>query len=240
MIWTYAIASAFFIGLGKGGLKGMGPIFVMLMILAVGGKSSTGLLLALLLFGDVLALYFYRKYIQMKYVLRFLPWVFGGVLWATWIGRDLSETHFKQIIAGIILISMGIMVLWDFYLKKEIQPGKIITAITGAGTGVFTMLGNLGGAFSNIYFLLTKLPKKELIGTSTLIYLLVNLFKMPLHIFIWETIDWQVIRTDFMLLPAVLVGFLVGLKAVSYISELWYRRFLYIVTFIGALLVLLK
>ncbi|MEO1437283.1 MAG: sulfite exporter TauE/SafE family protein [Bacteroidota bacterium] len=240
MIWTFAIASAFFIGLSKGGLKGMGPIFVLLMLQAVGGKSSTGLVLLLLLFGDSMALYSYRKYIQKAYVMRFLPWVFGGVVVGTWIGRDLSETNFKQIIAGIILISTGIMALWDLYLKKEVKPGPLITGVTGTGTGVFTMLGNLGGAFSNIFFLLTKLPKKELIGTSTLIYLAVNLFKLPFHVFIWKTINWQVILLDLKLLPAVLIGFLVGLKAVHYISEIWYRRFLYIVTFLGALFVLMN
>jgi len=71
MSWILAWSSAFILGLSRGGLKGVGPLFVLLMAAAYGGKLSVGIIVPLLILGDVFALFFYKKYIRKKYVISF-------------------------------------------------------------------------------------------------------------------------------------------------------------------------
>lgn len=238
MTWFLAALSAFAIGVSKGGLKGMSPIFVLLMAGAFGGKASTGIMVPLLLLGDVFGLYNYGKYIQKKYVYAFLPWVLVGVLIGVWIGKDLPEEIFKKWIAVSVLFSMVAMWVWNVYQKKEVKPNVFFTRFMGLGAGVFTMLGNLAGVFSNLYFLMTRIPKKELIGTSTIVFFIVNMAKIPFHVLVWETISLETLRIDLMLSVFVLLGFFVGVRIIDYVSEAWFRKFLYVVTVLGALQVL--
>jgi len=239
MAWLFASLSAFLIGISKGGLKGMGAILVLLMAMAYEGKTSVGIVVPLLILGDILAMVVYRRAIHMLYVRAFLPWILVGVLIGVWIGKDLPDEMIKKVLAVIILTSMIVMWLWDFYLKKDLKDSLSVTVVTGVGAGIFTMIGNLAGAFANIYFLITRLPKKELIGTSTLIFFIVNLFKLPFHIFVWESITLKSFWIDLYLAPMVFLGFLVGWKVVDYVSETWYRKFLYIVTILGAIMAFL-
>ena len=74
--------------MSKSGLKGMGVVIVTLMALVHGAKASTGLLLPLLLFADILAVTYYNRHTQWKYLKRFLPWMMGGVVVAA-----VSYTH---------------------------------------------------------------------------------------------------------------------------------------------------
>ena len=240
MTYLLAISAALLIGISKGGLKGISPIFILLMAEAYGGKTSTGIIVPLLLLGDIFAAFFYKRHIQKKYVLAFLPWMIIGILIGVWLGKDLSEESFKKGIAFLILASLLLLWLSDLYFKKVLKPGIAVSSITGIGAGIFTMLGNFAGPFSNLYFLMTRIPKKEIIGTTTLIFFIVNLFKIPFHIFSWETISWETLSINAYLSPAVIIGFFIGMKIVNMISEKWFRQFLYVVTLLGALIVLFK
>jgi hypothetical protein len=51
--WALAIASAFILGLAKGGIKGIGVIIVLLMALAFESKASAGIMMPLLIAGDI-------------------------------------------------------------------------------------------------------------------------------------------------------------------------------------------
>lgn len=240
MTYLFAILSALLIGISKGGLKGMGAIFVLFMALAFGGKTSVGIVVPLLIVGDIMGFQAYKKHVSYYHLKQFLPWVLVGVVIGALIGNDLSDTHFKQIIAGIILLSMGFLAIRDLYLKKDIKLNLSIVGTTGLGAGIFTMLGNLAGAFSNFYLLATRLPKKEMIGTSTLIFLIVNLFKLPFHIFLWKTINLSTLTIVVKLLPLVFLGFWIGLKIVDRVSDAWFRKFLYVVTILSTLFILIK
>ena len=85
-----------------------------------------------------------------------------------------------------------------------------------------------------------RLPKNEFIGTAAWLFLLTNWLKLPLHIFVWETIDLQVIRTDLWLLPGVVLGLFAGVRIVRLIRESFYRRLILFVTALGAILLLLR
>ena len=102
------------------------------------------------------------------------------------------------------------------------------------------MIGNLAGPFANLYFLATKLPKNEIVATSAWVFFVINLFKLPFHIFAWETIRMDTLWINLTLIPFVVIGFFAGTWVLKRFNEKGFRTFLLVMTAIGAVLVLLK
>lgn len=236
----FALAASLALGISKSGLKGIGALVVTFMALAFGARSSTGLLVPLLLCGDVFAVLYYNRHAQWKYIWKFLPWILLGILMGAWFGKDLPESSFKWAMAGIILISVVIMYWWDLRKSKNVPSHWAFAGVMGILAGITTMVGNLAGAFSNIYFLAMRLPKNEFIGTAAWLFLIINLVKLPLHIFVWKTITPEIIQTDLWLLPALVLGLFIGVRLVRKIREKLYRRLILILTALGAVLLLLR
>ena len=234
-----AFIAAILVGLSKAGLKGLGLVVVALMANAYGAKASTGILVPLFLIGDILSVVYYKKHVKWKYLYRFLPAMVIGVLVAVFVGKNLDEDAFKYWMAVIIILSVLILFYRDYKKKVTFPKNPIFAYSMGITAGFTTMLGNLAGAFTNIFFLATRLPKNEIIGTTAWLYLLINVFKMPFHIFSWKTIHMESIYIDLMLAPIVIVGFLIGLKIVKYFTEDLYRKFLLVATILGAIFIII-
>ena len=142
--------------------------------------------------------------------------------------------------AAIILATVVIMVALELR-KAPLQPKSPLWAATlGLVTGFTTMIGNLAGAFSNIYFMAMRMPKDQFIGTAAWLFLVINLFKLPFQVFYWQNITLQTLRTDLYLLPALALGFWAGLKIVAHIQEIYYRRVVLGLTLLGALFMLVR
>ena len=238
--WILAFLAAIILGISKSGIKGIAIIIVTLMAIAFGARESTGLIVPLLIVGDIFAVIYYNRHAQWKYIIRFLPWMISGVLMGVVIGKDLDEEAFKFGMAFIILGSVLMMYWWDRRKSKSVPTHWAFAGFTGVMAGITTMIGNLAGAFSNIFFLAMRLPKNEFIGTAAWLFFIINVFKLPFHIFIWETVTPKSLITDLFLIPGVVIGFLIGVKLVKIINNNQYRKFILIVTAVGALLILLK
>jgi uncharacterized membrane protein YfcA len=140
----------------------------------------------------------------------------------------------------IILFTIIIIVLMELRKSKTVPTSPLFIASTGLAAGITTMLGNLAGAFSNLYFLAMRLEKNDFIGTAAWIFLFMNLFKLPFQVFLWKNISIQSIKIDVLLLPTLAIGFILGLALVDKVKEKDYRRLIIILTLIGSLLMLFK
>lgn len=238
--FLFSLLAAFILGASKAGLKGMGIVIVTILALAHGAKASTGILLPMLIFADILAVSYYNRHAQWKILFRFLPWMIVGVLLGVWIGKDLPEDLFKKGMAIIILISVVIMFVGEKYEMKNVPKKMWFVSTMGISAGFTTMIGNLAGAFSNIFFLATRIPKNEFIGTAAWLFFIVNLFKLPFHIFYWETVNLDSLMTNLYLIPGVILGFVLGIFLVKKFKDAQYRIFILIMTAIGALVMLLQ
>lgn len=238
--WLLAFGASFLLGFSKSGLKGIGIIIVTLMALAFEAKASTGIILPLLLVGDVMAVLYYKKHTQWKLLLKLLPWMVSGVLIGVVIGKDLPEEIFKNGMAVIILVSVLIMYWWEQRRSQYVPDQWWFAGLMGILAGITTMIGNLAGAFSNIFFLAMRLPKNEFIGTAAWLFFIVNIIKLPFHYFVWETINAQSLAFDLRLAPVVILGFTLGVRAIATIKDSHYRLMILILTTIGGLLILLR
>ncbi len=232
-IWT----AGFLLGTAKAGLKGVSIIVVALLVLVYDAKEQTGILLPLLLVGDVLAVTYYRRYTKWSYLAKFLPAMIIGVVLAGVLGDGLDAGAFKLWLGIIVLISVLLMLIRELKSGRPFPQGILFAGGLGVAGGFASMIGNLAGAFANMFFLATRLPKNEIIGTSSWLFLIINLVKVPIHIYSWETINISSIRSSMLIVPSLFIGFWVGLKIVGLFSEQVYRYFLYVATVIGAIMI---
>ncbi|RIV69507.1 sulfite exporter TauE/SafE family protein [Flagellimonas aequoris] len=238
--WTMAATAVFLMGVSKAGLKGMSIFNVTLMALAFGSRASTGLFIPLLLVGDVFAVVYYNRHTQWKYILKFIPWMILGILVGAMIGKDLPEREFKWGMAIVIFLSLGMLIWWDRRKSEKVPTHWLFSGSIGILAGICTMIGNLAGAFTNIFFLAMRLPKNEFVGTAAWLFLITNLFKLPFHIWVWNTISEESLAINLRLLPAIFAGLFLGVFLVKKINEKNYKRFILIVTAIGAIAILFK
>ena len=238
--WIMALTATFVVGISKAGIKGIAVVSVTLMALAFGAKESTGLVVPLLILADIFAVVYYNRHTQWKYIIRFLPWILAGILIGVIIGKDLDEDTFKIGMAIIILCSVAMMYWWDRKKSKNVPSHWSFAGFIGILAGITTMIGNLAGAFSNIFFLAMRLPKNEFIGTAAWLFLIINVFKLPFHIWSWETITPETLLVNLKLAPAIFLGLFVGVRLVKIIKEDFYRKMILVLTAIGAILILVK
>jgi uncharacterized protein len=238
--WLLVALGAFIIGLSKAGMKGVDMMNVTIMAIVFGGKASTGVVLPLLCFADIMAVKYYHRHAQWSHFWKLLPWMVAGILIGVYIGKDLNETVFRKVMAAIIVITVAIMLLLELRKSITVPHNKLFVAVMGLTSGFTTMLGNLAGAFSNIYFLATRMVKNDFIGTAAWIFLVINLFKLPFQVVYWKNITSASLRIDLFLLPALLVGFFTGIKLVAKIKDNSYRKVVIALTFIGAVFIFFK
>jgi len=138
------------------------------------------------------------------------------------------------------MLTVIIMVVMEWRKTVVVPSNKLFTAGMGLVSGFTTMLGNLAGAFSNIYFLAMQLSKNDFIGTAAWVFLAMNLFKLPFQVFYWKNITGTTLVTDLLLLPALAAGFFLGLRIVSGIKDNSYRKLVIVLTLIGAVFIFLR
>lgn len=238
--WLLIALGAFIIGLSKAGLKGIEMLNVTIMAIVFGGKASTGIVLPLLCTADVLAVFYYRRHVQWPLFRKVVPWMMIGILAGVWLGKDLNEALFRKVMAIIIVFTVGLMLLLEWRRNLKVPNNPAFTGGMGLVAGFTTMLGNLGGAFSNVYFLSMRVPKNDFIGTAAWVFLAMNFFKLPFQIFYWHNVSGSTVLTGLLVLPALFAGFWIGLRLVSVIRDEGFRKLVIVLTLIGAVFIFLK
>lgn len=238
--WALAALAAFVLGVAKAGIKGLGVLIVTIMALVFGSRASTGIIVPLLITADILAVLYYRRSADWKLLFSLLPWIMIGVLLGVYVGQDLPEQLFKRGMAAIILLTTVMMFWWEQRKVVRVPGGRWFGGVMGLSAGFTTMIGNLAGAFANIFFLAMRVPKNVFIGTTAWLFFIVNLFKLPFHIWSWETVNVETFAVNLRLIPFVVVGFILGVRTVAMIKEGNYRRMILILTAIGAVMIFLN
>jgi len=227
------------IGTAKGGIAGTGLMAVPILAHVFGGRVSTGLLLPMLIIADVYAVRHYRRHSEWKHILRVMPWAVAGILVGVWVGMEVSDLVFKRIMAVVIFFGISVMLWRDLQKNSTIPGNRWFAPVSGTAGGFATMMGNAAGPIMSLYLLVMRLPKLNFIGTAAWFFFLMNLIKVPFHVFFWKTISWESAALNLMMAPAILAGVWLGIKIVKVIPEKAYR-ILVIASTLAASALLLK
>jgi uncharacterized protein len=238
--WTIILVCGMLIGMSKVGVPGVSMIVVPALAFIFGAKQSTGVLLPILMMADIFGVAYYRRHANWNHLIKVIPWAVVGLLLALWVGKLVNDKQFKNLIAILVFLSIGLMLWQDKRKGKNLFPDKWwFAASMGILGGFATMIGNVAGPVFAIYLLAMHLPKNSFIGTSAWFFMIINFTKFPLQLFVWNNIHTETLAIDLITLPAIAIGAFIGFKVVRIIPELTYRGFVILITAISGLLLML-
>lgn len=221
--WALAGIAALGIGVSKSGLPGISLLHVVLFAQLFPGITSTGVVLPMLIAGDLGAVRLFRRHAQWPHVWRTLPPAFAGVIAGWWIMGRLPATRFGPIIGGIVLALALVQLLRDLKpgVFQQVPHSRGFAWTMGFIAGVTTMLANAAGPVMGLYLLAVALPKDAFVGTSAWFFLLINLLKLPFSAQL-GLITPETLAFNALLVPGILAGLLLGRSFVSRIPQKWF------------------
>jgi len=218
------IVTAVLIGFSKTGIGGVVMVVVPLMAATFGGKMSTGIILPMLITGDVFAVAYYHRHADWPGIRRLLPWVLAGLLLGLLVGNLIDDRQFTLLIAVSLLICLAILVTMELRAGQlRVPDGLWFYALIGIIAGLTTMIGNVAGPIFAVYLLARRFEKQNFLGTSAWFFMIINLTKLPLQILFWGNISMQTAWLSALMIPAVLAGAALGVVVINRIPEKSFR-----------------
>lgn len=233
------VVVALLVGMAKAGAYGLGMVAVPLLAIVFGGKASTGVLLPILILADIFAVYYYHRHANWQHLRRLMPTALIGVVIGTFVGDAIGDRLFNHVMVLIIMASLGIMIWRERNTNPTIPTSIWFVAGMGILGGFTTMVGNLAGPVMALYLLSMQLPKKQFIGTAAWFFLLVNVIKVPLHVWAWQTINLNTFILGTALLPIIALGALLGVMVVKNVPEKAFRWFVIAMVAVAAITMML-
>jgi uncharacterized protein len=212
--WICAVLGALMVGVSKAGITGLSILSVALFThVFPSSKQASGLVLPLLIFGDIVAVLSYRTHTQWRYLWKLLPWTAAGVVLGYFALGHISDRA-ARILIGVIIVSLSVLGYWRRYRRAHAQETLgtwhwALAAALGITAGFITLVANAAGPLMAIYLVAMRLPKMQFVGTAAVFFMALNLFKVPFMVDL-GLITAQSFEFNLMLAPAVLLGALAG------------------------------
>ncbi|MEU6390466.1 sulfite exporter TauE/SafE family protein [Streptomyces sp. NPDC046939] len=248
--WGFAAlaAAALLVGFSKTAVSGANTVSLAVFAAILPARASTGVLLPILIFGDVLAVLTYRRHAHWPTLWRLFPAVAGGVVLGTAFLAFADDGAVRTSIGAILLLMAGVT-LWrrrkaDGPEAPEAERTPTRAARVKAGSygvlgGFTTMVANAGGPVMSMYLLSAGFRKLGFLGTSAWFFLIVNSAKVPFSVGL-GLIDGRSLLLDAALAAFVVPGALLGKWAVNRINQLLFERLVIAATVVGGLQLLLR
>jgi len=220
--WALLIIGAFVVGLAKTGIAGLGILFVALLANAMPARQATGVVLPMLILGDIFAVLLYRRHTEWRHLWRLFPWTAAGVVlgWLA-LGR-IDDLQTKRLVGAIL----AFLLLVHFWRQSRRAPDEEtvahapvwVAAGTGLMAGFTTLVANAAGSVMTLHLLAMRLPKLGFLGTNAVFFLFLNWFKVPFMINL-NLINRESLWLNLELAPVVIAGCLVGRKIAARINQ---------------------
>jgi uncharacterized membrane protein YfcA len=209
--WLLAVVAGFCIGFSKSGFAGAGLLTVLIMAQLFGPLESTGVLLPMLICGDIMSVRVFHQHARWPTIWRMLPPTLVGIVAAYLVMRRTPVAQFGPVIGWIVLV-MAMLQGWRRWRPtafERVPHSRGFAWMMGAWSGIATMLANAAGPVMALYFLAIDLPKFALVGTSAWFFLIVNVLKVPLS---WELglIHGGSLLFNLLIFPSIALGIYAG------------------------------
>ncbi|MCC7375811.1 MAG: sulfite exporter TauE/SafE family protein [Verrucomicrobiales bacterium] len=218
--WSLAVVAAMGIGISKSGLPGISLLHVVLFAHLFPGLQSTGIVLPMLIAGDLGAVWMFRRHALWRHVMRTLPPAVLGVVAGWWLMGRLPDARFAPMIGGIVLMLAILQGLRDWKPEwwQAAPHSPAFAWSMGFLAGVTTMLANAAGPVMGLYLLAVALPKDAFVGTAAWFFLIINLIKVPFSVQL-GLIQPGTLALNAVLLPAIAAGLFLGKSIVARLPQ---------------------
>ncbi|MET9137941.1 sulfite exporter TauE/SafE family protein [Streptomyces parvulus] len=262
--WEFAALAfaALLVGFSKTAVSGANTVSLAIFAAVLPARASTGILLPVLIAGDVLAVLTYRRHAHWPTLWRLFPAVGVGVavgtLFLVWADDAVVRTSI-----GVILLLMAGVTVWrrrqaeaaDASRASDAseasdsseasdgggassRSGRVKARSYGVLGGFTTMVANAGGPVMSMYLLSAGFRKLGFLGTSAFFFLIVNVSKVPFSAGL-GLIDDRSLLLDAVLVVFVVPGAFLGRWAVKRINQRLFERLVIAATVVGGLQLLL-
>ncbi|MFB6554159.1 sulfite exporter TauE/SafE family protein [Streptomyces sp. NPDC056405] len=246
--WEFAALAfaALLVGFSKTAVSGANTVSLAIFAAVLPARASTGILLPVLIAGDILAVLTYRRHAHWPTLWRLFPAVAVGVVAGTLVLVWADDAIVRTSI-GVILLFMAGVTMWRRRQAADAdgQPdeitsrtGRVKARSYGVLGGFTTMVANAGGPVMSMYLLSAGFRKFGFLGTSAFFFLIVNVSKLPFSAGL-GLIDGRSLLLDAALVVFVVPGAFIGKWAVTRINQRLFERLVIAATVVGGLQLLL-
>lgn len=233
--WVLLPVAALIIGISKTAVPGASTLSIALFAAFLPAKESTASLLLLLITGDIFALISYRRHADWHTLVRLIPAVAVGLA-AGAVFLALADNSLVRRAIGIILLAVIAYTVWRRYAPR--RPGArsragLARSSYGALGGFTTMVANAGGPAMSMYFLSVGFEVKAFLGTAAWFFAVINLVKVPIMAGLGLFFP-QVLTLSLLLIPAVIIGAIIGRWIASRINQRAFEGAIIVCTVLGA------
>ena len=230
---------ALLIGFSKTGVQGAVVVSIPMMAIAFGAKESTGVILPMLCFADIIAVSYYRRDANWKIVFGLLPSAVLGFFVALLVDAVMPKELFGILMAFCIFLGLIVMFAARGEKAQKIARSRACASVFGVLGGFTTMIGNAAGPVMSVYLLSANLNKRSFVVTSAWFFLMVNYMKIPLQVFVWDNIGIHSLKLGLCGIPFIFVGAFLGIWLVNRIPEKFFRGLVVISTIVGTIMMVL-
>ncbi|MBT2654991.1 sulfite exporter TauE/SafE family protein [Bacillus sp. ISL-18] len=235
LLWLFIMLAGLLSGFGKTtGLNVLGIFTMTLLSLFLPAKEAVGILLPILLMGDLIAVTYYRRTVAWRQLFSLVPWILAGIIIGYFVLMNIDNEQLK-ILLGIMIIGLNLFqVIRDLAGSRmdQVLPSSVwFIGLIGILAGFTTMIGNVAGSVMVVYLLAQRLPKNVFVGTGAWFFLFVNVIKFPFYIHLGMVTSRSML-VDLMVIPAVAIGTFVGIKVLPLIPQ---QLFKWIILALGTL-----
>lgn len=237
-------AAALLVGFSKTAVSGANTVSLAIFAAVLPARESTGVLLPVLIVGDVVAVLTYRRHAHWPTLLRLFPAVAAGVVAGTLFMFWADDGAVRTSIGAILLLMAGATV-WrrrpggdEALASPEGRTARLKARSYGVLGGFTTMVANAGGPVLSLYLISAGFRKLGFLGTSAWFFLIVNASKVPFSVGL-GLIDRRSLLLDAVLALFVLPGAFIGKACVDRIDQVLFERLVIAATALGGLQLLL-
>jgi uncharacterized membrane protein YfcA len=215
--------AALLVGFAKTAIGGLATVSVAVFAYVMPARESTAALLLLLLVGDAVAVWHYRRDGDVGLLRHLIPAVLPGLLVGTVVLATVGDDTLRRVIGGILLALLVVQVVLRL---NRADPGELPRegwsrpAAVGVGlaAGFTTMVANAAGAVMTVYLVAQGVDKRRFLGTAAWFFLGVNLCKLPFSVGL-GLVDSSMLMAAAILTPVVLVGAAIGIVTVRHLGQ---------------------
>lgn len=236
----FCLAAAVCVGLSKSGFPGVSLVTVALMAEAFPARQSTGVLLPLLIFGDLCAVQAFRRHTLWAQIVRMLPPTILGIVVGFFLMKSIPDAAFRPVLGWMLLATTLVQILRSVWpqMGGAIPHTRAFAWCMGVWAGIATMVANAAGPVMAVYLLAIALPKDNLVGTSAWFFLIINVLKLPFSGAL-GLLNPNSLLLDLTLCPLVLAGNWVGRKMLHRIPQRAFELLLLVSALAAALKMIL-
>jgi uncharacterized membrane protein YfcA len=243
--WLVVSAAVFFIGVTKSGFgAGVGLMIVPTAVIAMDhlpmtSRATLGLMLPLLVIGDLLAVWQYRKLFSLPAVVRLLPGTIIGVL-AGGTLLFLIHAQRQQLVASLIKLEIGfesvVLVglhwwrMWRSDGQHVSRPTPLRSGAVGAFAGASSTLAHAAGPIIALHLLPQRMDRQAFVGTCAVYFFLVNSVKLPIYAYSGQ-FHADMLLLSLKALPLVLAGAAFGFWITRKMNDQLFSKIVYALTF---------